>query len=146
MAAGPAKGEVIHYSAHKTRWFLWKSTADLSESEADYVAALKGRCPQIAAAQKLLLRFRTLVTERDVEHLDLWLDQCEHSAISEVVGFAQGVRRDYAAVRAALRYAWSQGPVEGHVNRIKTIKRQMYGRAGFTLLRRRVLAQQAPAP
>jgi transposase len=110
------------------------------------VAALKGLCPQIAAAQKLLLRFRTLVTERDVEHLDLWLDQCEHSAISAVVGFAQGVRRDYAAVRAALRYVWSQGPVEGHVNRIKTIKRQMYGRAGFTVLRRRVLAQQAPVP
>ncbi len=110
------------------------------------MAALKELCPQITDAQELLLRFRTLVTERDIEHLDRWLDQCEHSGISEVVGFAQGVRRDDAAVRAAVRYAWSQGPVEGHVNRIKTIKRQMYGRAGFTLLRRRVLAQQVAVP
>jgi transposase len=146
IAAGPAKAEVICYSAHKTRWFLWKPTADLSETAARYMAALKELCPQIADAQELLLRFRTLVTERDIEHLDRWLGQCEHSGISEVVGFAQGVRRDDAAVRAALRYAWSQGPVEGHVNRIKTIKRQMYGRAGFTLLRRRVLAQQVAVP
>lgn len=146
VAAGPAKAEMIHYSAHKTRWFLWKPTADLSATEANYVAALKDLCPQIADAQALLLQFRTLVTEHDVEHLDRWLDACEHSRISEVVGFAQGVRRDYAAVKAALRYPWSQGPVEGHVNRLKTLKRQMYGRAGFPLLRRRVLTQQAAAP
>ena len=86
------------------------------------------------------------MTERCSEQLDPWLEQGERSDISEVVGFAQGLRRDHGAVKAALRYAWSQGPVEGHVNRLKTIKRQMYGRAGFTLLRRRVLTQNAPAP
>ena len=144
--AGPAKEELLTYSAHKTRWFLWKPTADLTDVQAKYIATLKDLCPQIADAQELLLRFRTLVTERDGEQLDPWLDQSERSGISEVMGFAQGVRRDYAAVSAALRYAWSQGPVEGHVNRIKTIKRQMYGRAGFTLLRRRVLNQQTSAP
>jgi transposase len=146
IAAGPAKEEATAYSARKTRWLLCKPTADLTGAEARYVAALTGRCPQIADAQRLLGTFRTIVTERCSEHLDPWLEQAERSGISEVVGFVQGLRRDYGAVKAALRYAWSQGPVEGHVNRLKTIKRQMYGRAGFSLLRRRVLTPDAPAP
>jgi transposase len=54
-------------------------------------------------------------------------------------GFAQGIRQDEAAVAAAMSEPWSNGPVEGQVNRLKTIKRQMYGRAGFQLLRARVL-------
>lgn len=53
--------------------------------------------------------------------------------------FADGLRRDYQAVTAGLTLPWSSGPVEGHVNRIKMLKRQMYGRAGFALLRKRVL-------
>jgi transposase len=145
IAAGPAKEEVRTYSAHKTRWLLWKPVSELREAEARYVAALKDQCPQVAQAQALLERFRALVTERHPDQLDPWLDECAQSGISELVGFAQGLRRDYAAVQAALRYEWSQGPVEGHVNRIKTIKRQMYGRAGFALLRRRVLSESARA-
>jgi transposase len=54
-------------------------------------------------------------------------------------GYAAGLRQDEAAASAALCEAWSNGPVEGQVNRLKTIKRQMYGRAGFQLLRARVL-------
>lgn len=141
MAVGPARAEAPTYSAHKTRWLLWKPVVDLNEVEARYVATLKEQCPQIAQAQDLLLAFRTLVTEPCPGQLDHWLDQCFQSGISELVGFAQGLRRDYAAVKAALCYNWSQGPVEGHINRLKTIKRQMYGRAGFALLRRRVLAR-----
>lgn len=141
IAVGPARSEVPTYSAHKTRWLLWKSAADLNEIEARYVATLMEQCPQIAQAQDLLLAFRTLVTQPCPEQLDSWLDQCFQSSISELVGFAQGLRRDYAAVKAALCYRWSQGPVEGHIHRLKTIKRQMYGRAGFALLRSRVLAR-----
>jgi transposase len=146
IAARPAKEEVTAYSARKTRWLLGKPTADLTSAEARSVAALTALCPQIADAQRLLGTFRTMVTERCIEQLDPWLQQGERSGISEVVGFVQGLRRDHGAVKAALRYEWSQGPVEGHVNRLKTIKRQMYGRAGFTLLRRRVLTPNAPAP
>jgi transposase len=54
--------------------------------------------------------------------------------------FAEGIDRDGAAVRAALTDPWSTSPVEGHINRVKTIKRQMYGRANYDLLRQRVLA------
>ena len=63
----------------------------------------------------------------------------ESSAYPELRRFAAGIRRDEAAVGAAVRGPWSNGPVEGHVNRLKTIKRQMYGRAGFVLLRARVV-------
>jgi transposase len=121
IAAGPAKEEVIAYSARKTRWLLWKPTADLTSAEARYVAALTALCPQIADAQRLLGTFRTMVTERCIEQLDPWLQQGERSGISEVVGFVQGLRRDHGAVKAALRYEWSQGPVEGHVNRLKYV-------------------------
>ncbi|MGH2502017.1 MAG: transposase [Ktedonobacterales bacterium] len=103
------------------------------------------RAPALASvgveAQGLLLQFRTLVHERDSASFDSWLERCEQSAISEVVGFAQALRRDYAAVKAACSSPWSQGPVEGQVNRLKTLKRKMYGRASFALLRCRVLHQ-----
>jgi transposase len=133
IAAPPAKEEAPASSARKTRWLLWKPSSDLTDSQARSVAALTRLCPQIADAHKVLETFRAIVSERQIDHLDPWLEQCERSGISELVGFAQGLRRDYVAVKAALRYEWSQGPVEGHVNRLKTIKRQMYGRAGFDL-------------
>lgn len=140
-AAHPAKVEVTTYSAHKTRWLLWKPVTDLGEAETRYVTTLQQLCPQIAQAQELLLQFRTILHEQDSLHFDAWLERCEQSGISEVVGFAQGLRRDYAAVKAACSSLWSQGPVEGQVNRLKTLKRQMYGRASFALLRCRVLHQ-----
>lgn len=136
---GPAKEEVIFYSVRKTRWLLWKSVEKLSPREASYIAALQQLCPAVAEAQRLVATFRNIFTTRQVERLDPWLEQCEQSGISELVGFARGVRRDYVAVRAALCYEWSQGPIEGHIHRLKLLKRQMYGRAKFDLLRQRVL-------
>jgi transposase len=69
--------------------------------------------------------------------------RAEQSGEAELTGFAQGVRRDEAAVRAALCESWSQGQVEGQVNRLKLLKRQSYGRALFDLLRRQVLYHAA---
>jgi transposase len=69
--------------------------------------------------------------------LDGWLCEAE---ISVLAPFAASLRRDEDAVRAALTKAWSNGQVEGQVNRLKVIKREMYGRAGFDLLRCQVLA------
>lgn len=68
-----------------------------------------------------------------------WLEQVQSSGIEELVSFAKGMMRDEAAVRAGLSLTWNQGPVEGAVNRLKLIKRSMYGRAKFDLLRTRVL-------
>jgi transposase len=144
----PAKDEAISYSPRQTRWLLTKADAALSTREARYLELLQRLCPQVAEAQRLvrsfhsLVRsFHSLVAERDATRLDSWLAQCEQSDIAEFVRFAHGVRRDYTAVRAALCYPWSQGPVEGQINRLKLLKRQMYGRAGFPLLRRRMYYQ-----
>ena len=68
-----------------------------------------------------------------------WRARGEASLNPELRRFAEGIRRDQAAVLAAVTERWSNGPVEGHVNRLKTVKRQMYGRAGFVLLRARVI-------
>jgi transposase len=73
------------------------------------------------------------------EHLEAWAGQAEASPVSELRGFSKGLRRDWAAVTAGLTTPYSSGAVEGHVNRIKMIKRQMYGRAEPDLLRKRVL-------
>jgi transposase len=73
--------------------------------------------------------------------LEPWIETARASGLPELVEFAKGILRDRAAVEAALRYKWSNGITEGHVNRLKLIKRTAYGRASFTLLRHRVLAQ-----
>ena len=80
-----------------------------------------------------------MVQERESTALDTWLDDCAASNIVAQRTFASGLRNDYAAVHAALDTAWSNSPTEGHVNRLKTLKRQMYGRANLDLLRIRLL-------
>jgi transposase len=84
--------------------------------------------------------FTRMVRERNEAGLDAWLVAVEASGIAELASFAAGMRRDEAAVRAGLSLPWSQGQVEGQVNRLKLIKRSGYGRAKFDLLRQRVLA------
>ena len=80
-----------------------------------------------------------MLCHRHGEHLEAWASQAEASPVSELRGFAKGLRKDWAAVTAGLTVPYSSGAVEGHVNRIKMIKRQMYGRAKPDLLRKRVL-------
>jgi transposase len=78
-----------------------------------------------------------MIKQRDHAAFRPWLD---HARGSELGGFAQALERDGAAVEAALTLPWSTGPVEGRITQLKLIKRQMYGRASFDLLRHRVLA------
>ena len=80
--------------------------------------------------------FNRILRERDTAAFDCWLAATQATALH---GFAIGIINDIAAVRAALSQPWSNGPVEGQVNRLKMLKRQMYGRAKFNLLRSRVL-------
>jgi transposase len=94
---------------------------------------------QNPVVRDLALAFRQLMKDHAVAALPTWVARAEQCPVAEVRAFAVGVRQDYGAVAAALEYAWSKGPVEGQINRLKTIKRQMYGRANFDLLRARVL-------
>jgi transposase len=80
-----------------------------------------------------------MVRERQHDHLEDWLEQAEPSELSAFHTFVSGLRRDVGAVAAALKLPYSNGVTEGHVHRLKIIKRSMYGRANFDLLQRRVL-------
>jgi len=83
--------------------------------------------------------FATLVRGREPERLDPWLQRAQDGAVAPLRRFARRLSADYDAVRAAVALDWSNGPVEGQINRLKAIKRQMYGRAGLDLLERRFL-------
>lgn len=83
--------------------------------------------------------FFRLVRSRQGSHLDSWLSKVQACDIQELQRFANGLERDKAAVLAGLTLVHSNGQVEGQVTRIKLIKRMMFGRAGFALLRQRVL-------
>lgn len=83
--------------------------------------------------------FVTLLKERQAEALDSWLTRAKECRIPELSSFVNGIRRDYAAVRAACSLPWSNGTTEGHVNRLQFLKRQMFGRAHLDLLRVKVL-------
>ena len=83
--------------------------------------------------------FGRIVRERSAVALDHWLEAATTSGVGELKRFAASLRRDYAAVSAALSLVWSNGQLEGQINRLKGIKKAMYGRGKFDLLRRRVL-------
>jgi transposase len=95
---------------------------------------------EVAMAQRLTQQFRDLMRDRKPETLAPWLDACQSSGISELMTFADGLQREEPIIRAAIELPYSNGVTEGHVNRLKMIKRTAYGRASFELLRRRVLA------
>jgi transposase len=127
-------------SARRVSWLLLLDEADLEPQEQQFRDQLQERCPELHGAAKLAREFRTLVREHRESGWDAWLSQaCASGAVKELRGFAESLKQDEAAVRAALRLEWSNGQVEGQVNRLKLIKRQMFGRAKFDLLRKRVL-------
>jgi transposase len=93
----------------------------------------------IAAARTLAREFATIARERQGERLDAWIADALAADIPDLRRFALGLLPDKRAIQAGLSEEWSNGPTEGHINRLKTLKRQMYGRAGFDLLRQRFL-------
>jgi len=97
------------------------------------------QCPDVIDLRQIALRFRAALTAEDSTQLRQWIAGAKRCEFGAVVRFAYGLQKDISAVAAAVDTSWSTGQVEGQINRLKTIKRQMYGRAGFELLRARVL-------
>lgn len=122
------------------RWLCVRPPEDLGDEERAALEVVLAEDDTLAVGHQLLQRFRALVAARSVSDLTTWLVDAETSGLAPFESLVTGIRSDYAAVEAALTTTWSNGPVEGHVHRVKLIKRQGYGRAGFALLRRRVLA------
>ena len=111
---------------HVATLFLRRSE-DLDADEQAYLTRLREADATVAAAYELTQAFATMVRERGGEHLDAWLEAAETCAAPALGRFAKGLRADYDAVRAGLTEVWSNGQTEGQVNKLKLIKRQMYG-------------------
>src|SRR5262249_23747207 len=140
VPAIPKEPKKIVASARLATWLLLRDAEKLEAEERTFVEHLVEMSPEIAEAQILAREFNRILKQRDREALPSWMERMSQSRIREMKSLAAGLERDRAAVAAALEYEWSSGPTEGHINRLKTLKRAMYGRAKFDLLRIRVLA------
>jgi transposase len=107
--------------------------------EQNRLQVLQEASPELKGVMALTDKFAAMTRKTLAPPLLAWLHKAEQSQSQEIRGFAGSLRKDEAAVTAALNETWSNGPVEGAINRLKSLKRQMYGRAGFELLRARVL-------
>jgi transposase len=120
-------------------WLVLRRMEKRSEKDHALLADLRCRTPELDEAVALAEAFTGLIRDHAPERLDPWLQRAGDSMVRQLQSFAKHLSADYDAVRAAVESVWSNGQVEGQINRLKTIKRQMYGRAGLDLLRRRFL-------
>jgi transposase len=116
----------------------------LDASEQQTLLRIKQADAMVAQAHQLVHAFQQMLREHNPDSLPAWLYEVAASGMAALVSFANGIRQDFAAVYNALALPWSNGQTEGHAGapraRLKVLKRQMYGRANFDLLRLRVLA------
>jgi len=93
--------------------------------------------------RKLVFSFRAILRGGKATTLHRWMEAARKTGIHSLVRFVRTLKQDLSAVEAAVSEPWSNGPVEGQLNRLKMLKRQMYGRAGIELLRARLLPEPA---
>jgi transposase len=125
-------------SAYKLSWFMVLPPAKLKEAEQALLEHLR-QDAVMDQFYELAQVFRQMVSQRLVERLDDWLKAAANSSLKTVRYFGKFLQDEYSFIRAALEHDWSNGQTEGQINRLKFIKRQMYGRASFELLRQKVL-------
>jgi transposase len=117
-----------------------KPTPTLTPSEVAKVDALKEASPSFVVMRRLAMRFRGLLLQgANPSNLDRFLHDARRSRLSSMQQFARTLTRDTEAVKHAIAEPWSSGQAEGQINRLKTLKRAMYGRASIELLRARML-------
>jgi transposase len=117
----------------------------LTNEQAAKVDALKSQSQDFAVMRQLAMRFRGLLRSKKAGKLGIWLKDAHHSGLYAMQRFARTLRRDIEAVKDAITDCWNNGQAEGQINRLKTLKRAMYGRAGSELLRARMLPIQVPS-
>jgi transposase len=142
---GKVKGDFLaassldRFSAKEATWLFIRHFADLKEKEREELAAIRQESETAETIYQLVQAFLQMVRQLGGEHLESWLRSVRACNIPELHRFANGLERDKAAVLVGLTLFHNNGQTEGQVTRIKLIKRMMYGRAGFALLRQRVL-------
>ena len=138
----PIKLKYVKPLSHrKLTQYIGMSFSDIeSISERKYMKTLLENLPELRIVRKLVIMFRTML-KRGAGNIRRWIHFIKKSKykLSGLKTLANGISRDIDAVENGISMKWSNGAVEGHVNRIKSIKRQMYGRAGFELLRKKII-------
>ncbi len=111
--------------------------------ESSHLKVLLENIPALKKVRKLVRKFKTMLKKGN-EEIEDWIQIIKESKVKlpGLITFARGLERNIEAVKNSIKLKCSNGPVEGHVNRIKSIKRQIYGRASFEVLRRKVLLSQ----
>ena len=119
-------------------WLLLRDPARLSEAEEQMLTFIRQE-PTVELAYMLAQHFTQMMHEHQSATLDQWISTCTSSGIPDLETSALGLHKELSAIKAAFTLSYSTGPVEGQVNRLKLIKRSMYNRGSFALLRHRVL-------
>ncbi len=119
--------------------WLTRHPDDLSSGQELRLKRILADCPELADLRRLISGFAMMMTNLEGHRLPRWIEAVEGSDLPPLHSFARNLYKDFDAVTAGLTLPYSSGMVEGHVNRVKFLKRQGYGRAGFDLLRRRIL-------
>ena len=135
----PEASSLDHFSAKEATWLFIRHFAHLNEKERDELATIRQASETAETIYQLVQAFLQMVRQLEGSHLESWLRSVRACHIPELRRFANGVEQDKAAVLVGLTLFHNNGQTEGQVTRIKLIKRMMYGRAGFALLRQRVL-------
>jgi transposase len=123
----------------RATWLVLRREAKRTVAETQQLTQLQAQHAEVAEAIDLAQDFATLVRQRRPAQLDPWLQRATASTLEAMQRFAKGLHEDYEAVKAGVTLPWSTGPVEGHINRLKMLKRQMFGRARLDLLSRRFI-------
>jgi transposase len=123
-------------SARTIARLMTTSRDDLSKSDSVTIAAIEGGTPTLVEAREIVDDFHAMLRTKAAADLPTWIERASASLIGS---FANGVRRDFAAVRAAITSMWSSGQTEGQITKLKLVKRQMYGRAKLDLLQARLV-------
>ena len=128
-----------------SRWLMpWRITRDEENYASRFISLMCEKEPELKIAQQLALEFYRILKTQNKSQLSSWFTRVHESGSAEFRRVAAGMEADAAAICEAISSRWSNGVVEGHVNRLKKmLKRQMYGRAGFELLRQRVMSPLA---
>jgi transposase len=130
---------VQHFSAQEAVWLFVRDPGDLKEKEQEELTAIRQASPTADTVYTLAQQFMRMIRQLKGERLDDWLALVKASQIPELQSLVRSIKKDKAAVLAGLTLQHNNGVVEGKVNTLKLIKRMMFGRAGFPLLRQRVL-------
>ncbi len=127
-----------------SRWLMpWRITRDEENYASRFISLMCEKEPELKIAQQLALEFYRILKTQNKSQLSSWFTRVHESGSAEFRRVAAGMEADAAAICEAISSRWSNGVVEGHVNRLKMLKRQMYGRAGFELLSQRVMSPLA---